>query len=36
VPWHMTLAFARQTFDESRHTHLNMKLLEDLGSYVGE
>jgi uncharacterized ferritin-like protein (DUF455 family) len=36
VPWHMTLAFARQTFDESRHTHLNMKLLEHLGSYVGE
>ena len=36
VPWHMTLAFARQTFDESRHTHLNMKLLEDLGSYIGE
>lgn len=36
VPWHMTLAFARQTFDESRHTHLNMKLLESLGSYVGE
>ena len=36
VPWHMTLAFARQTFDESRHTHLNMKLLEDVGSYVGE
>jgi len=32
----MTLAFARQTFDESRHTHLNMKLLEDVGSYVGE
>jgi uncharacterized ferritin-like protein (DUF455 family) len=36
VPWHMTLAFARQTFDESRHTMLNMKLLEHLGSYVGE
>lgn len=36
VPWHMTLAFARQTFDESRHTHLNMKLLEDLGSHLGE
>jgi uncharacterized ferritin-like protein (DUF455 family) len=36
VPWHMTLAFARQTFDESRHTHLNMQLLESLGSYVGE
>ncbi len=36
VPWHMTLAFARQTFDESRHTHLNMKLLESLGSEVGE
>ena len=36
VPWHMTLGFARQTFDESRHTHLNMKLLEHLGSYVGE
>lgn len=36
VPWHMTLAFARQTFDESRHTLLNMKLLEHLGSYVGE
>ncbi len=36
VPWHMTLAFARQTFDESRHTLLNMKLLEHLDSYVGE
>lgn len=36
VPWHMTLTFARQTFDESRHTLLNMKLLEHLGSYVGE
>jgi len=36
VPWHMTLAFARQTFDESRHTLLNMKLLERLGSEVGE
>jgi hypothetical protein len=36
VPWHMTLAFARQTFDEARHTHLNMKLLEHLGSFVGE
>lgn len=36
VPWHMTLAFARQTFDESRHTHLNMKLLESLGSELGE
>lgn len=36
VPWHMTMAFARQTFDESRHTALNMKLLEHLGSRVGE
>jgi hypothetical protein len=36
VPWHMTLAFARQTYDESRHTHLNLKLLESLGSYLGE
>jgi len=36
VPWHMTLGFARQTFDESRHTLLNMKLLEHLGSYLGE
>lgn len=36
VPWHMTLAVARQTFDESRHTMLNMKLLEHLGSYLGE
>ena len=36
VPWHMTLAFARQTFDESRHAMLNMKLLEHLGSYLGE
>lgn len=36
VPWHMTLAFARQTFDESRHTHLNLKLLEHLGSFLGE
>jgi len=36
VPWHMTLAFARQTFDESRHTQLNMQLLESLGSTVGE
>src|SRR5436309_13610496 len=36
VPWHMTLGVARQTFDESRHTLLNMKLLEHLGSSVGE
>ncbi len=36
VPWHMTLGFARQTFDESRHTLLNMKLLEHLGSFLGE
>jgi uncharacterized ferritin-like protein (DUF455 family) len=36
VPWHMTMAVARQTFDESRHTLLNMKLLEHLGSEVGE
>src|SRR5438132_12955817 len=36
VPWHMTLGFARQTFDESRHTLLNMKLLEHLGSTVRE
>jgi len=36
VPWQMTLGFARQTFDESRHTLLNMKLLEHLGSFVGE
>src|SRR4029453_1533416 len=35
-PWHMTLGVARQTFDESRHTLLNMKLLEHLGSMVGE
>jgi uncharacterized ferritin-like protein (DUF455 family) len=36
VPWHMTLAFARQTYDEARHTHLNMQLLESLDSPVGE
>jgi uncharacterized ferritin-like protein (DUF455 family) len=36
VPWHMTLAFARQTYDESRHTQLNMQLLESLGSQLGE
>ena len=36
VPWHMTLGFARQAFDESRHTLLNMKLLEHLGSELGE
>ncbi len=36
VPWHMTLGFARQTFDESRHALLNMQLLEHLGSYLGE
>jgi len=36
VPWQMTLGFARQTFDESRHTLLNMKLLEHLGSVLGE
>lgn len=36
VPWHMTMGFARQTFDESRHTLLNMRLLESLGSYLGE
>ena len=36
VPWHMTMAVARQTFDESRHTMLNMKLLEHLGSELGE
>jgi uncharacterized ferritin-like protein (DUF455 family) len=36
VPWHMTLAFARQTYDEARHTHLNLQLLDDLDSYVGE
>jgi uncharacterized ferritin-like protein (DUF455 family) len=36
VPWHMTLAFARQTYDESRHTQLNMQLLESLGSTLGE
>jgi uncharacterized ferritin-like protein (DUF455 family) len=36
VPWHMTMAFARQTYDESRHTQLNMQLLESLGSVVGE
>ena len=36
VPWHMTLAFARQTFDEARHTQLNMGILEHLGSEVGE
>jgi uncharacterized ferritin-like protein (DUF455 family) len=36
VPWHMTMAVARQTFDDSRHTLLNMKLLEHLGSEVGE
>jgi uncharacterized ferritin-like protein (DUF455 family) len=36
VPWHMTLAFARQTFDESRHTQLNLQLLESLGSHLGE
>ncbi len=36
VPWHMTLAFARQTFDESRHTLLNLQLLQHLGSRLGE
>jgi uncharacterized ferritin-like protein (DUF455 family) len=36
VPWHMTMGFARQTFDESRHVLLNMRLLESLDSYVGE
>jgi uncharacterized ferritin-like protein (DUF455 family) len=36
VPWHMTMGFARQTFDESRHTLLNIKLLEHLGSELGE
>jgi uncharacterized ferritin-like protein (DUF455 family) len=36
IPWHMKMAFARQTYDESRHTQLNMQLLESLGSEVGE
>ena len=36
VPWRMTMGVARQTFDESRHTLLNMKLLEHLGSQLGE
>src|SRR4029453_14667555 len=35
-PWHMTMGFARQTFDESRHTLLNIKHWEALGSELGE
>src|SRR2546428_13241054 len=30
--WHMTLGVARQTFDDSQHTLLNMDLLDHLGS----
>ena len=36
VPWEMTMAMARQMWDETRHTQLNMQLLEANGGSLGE
>ncbi len=36
APWEFQLDMARQVWDESRHTEIYMKLLEYVGSYLGE
>jgi uncharacterized ferritin-like protein (DUF455 family) len=36
APWEFQLDMARQVWDESRHTEIFAKLLEYLGSYIGE
>ena len=36
APWEFQLDMARQVWDESRHTEIFMKLLEYVGSYLGE
>src|SRR5712692_2160515 len=36
APWEFQLDMARQVWDESRHSEIYMKLLEYVGSYLGE
>ncbi len=36
APWEFQLDMARQVWDESRHTEIYIKLLEYVGSYLGE
>jgi uncharacterized ferritin-like protein (DUF455 family) len=36
APWEFQLDMARQVWDESRHAEIFMKLLEYVGSYLGE
>ena len=36
VPWTLIMAMARQTWDEVRHAHLAMGVLESYGGVVGE
>src|SRR5712671_3554979 len=36
APWEFQLDMARQVWDESRHAEIYMKLLEYVGSYLGE
>jgi len=36
APWEFQLDMARQVWDESRHTEIFSKLLEYVGSYLGE
>src|SRR5271156_5574950 len=36
APWEFQLDMARQVWDESRHAEVYMKLLEYVGSYLGE
>src|SRR5258708_13711909 len=36
APWEFQLDMARQGWDESRHAEIYMKLLEYVGSYLGE
>src|SRR5882762_10735180 len=36
APWEFQLDMARQVWDESRHAKIYMKLLEYVGSYLGE
>src|SRR5438132_599806 len=36
APWEFTMDMARQTWDESRHVEIYLRLLEHLGGYAGE
>src|SRR5262245_409541 len=36
APWDFTMDMARQTWDESRHVEIYLRLLEHMGGYAGE